>query len=90
MEEFKRDFDCLQVQPQTTRPHQFSIYVDALNDNHGQLQVEGSSTNAESSLTLTTTASSSNPAIVDSPQPMSELCRLLSTVEGSMNMDDII
>ena len=88
-EEFKRDFECLQVQPKTvvTRQRQFSIYLDsrALKDN-----LEGSSTNVESSLTLTTTASNCDPGIVDSPQPMSELCRLLSTVEGSMNMDDII
>lgn len=90
-EEFKRDFECLQVQPKTvvTRQRQFSIYLDSLKDNHDKL--EESSTNVESSLTLTTTASNCDPGIVDSPQPMSELLSpTFYCGDGSMIMDDII
>ena len=88
VDEFKRDFECLRVQPQT-RQRQFSIYLDSLKDNHDQL--EGSSTNVESSLTLTTTASISDPTIVDSPQPMSELLSpYIYCGDGSMIMDDIL
>ena len=66
VEEFKKDFDCLQ--PSSYRQHQYSIYLAALkdSDNHDQLEGLGSS------LTLITTASISNSAII-SPQPMSEL-----------------
>ena len=89
MEEFKRDFDCLESQ---TRQRQFSIYLDSLKleDHHDQL--EGSSTTVESSLALSTTASISDPAIVDSPQPMSELLSppFYCVLDGSLIMDDII
>ena len=78
VEEFKKDFDCLQPQSQASyRQHQYSIYLAALNDNNDQL--EGSSANVEHPLTLTTsTASISNPTIVSS-QP-SKLLSPLSTV----------
>ena len=79
VEEFKRDFDVLQPQrrPQFAQNFPITFDLDALKDNHYQL--EGSSessclTNVESLLTTTASiTTSSDPVIVDSPQPTSEL-----------------
>ena len=61
MDEWKRDFAVLQSPSSQARQRRYSIYLESLKDNHDLL--------GESSTSLVTR----KPAIIDSPQPMSEL-----------------
>ena len=71
-EEFKKDFECIQLDLNNTKPQQYAITLDALKNTQGS---SGCSTDVRSALTTATT-SVSNPVNVGRIQPISELLSL--------------
>lgn len=68
-EEFKKDFECIQLDLNKTKPQQYAITLDAFKNIQGS---SGCSTDVRSALTTATT-SISNPVNVGRLQPISEL-----------------